>query len=314
MYNSEEMSLFSARAQKGLCSHAYIVDGVNGIGKLDFALYCAQTILCTEHNRPCGYCNQCRKVINGDHPDVFIIGKDKNPLIDDVREIIRRSNLKPNDGEKQVFIICNGNKLNSVSQNALLKIIEEPPQSVVIFLLTESRSSLLPTVLSRGQRVHLDGMRESEIEPLLRKKYPAAEELDIKRALVAGAGNFGKASKYLSKESVSLREKVEKLILCAISGDNFGVSSLIIVPNHTRDGLRNFLQAFTDYVTELQKQKYGVKDAYITANGRLLAINKRALAYMSEVAFNGVMALENSANVNAVKSKFTLDLLRAAKK
>ena len=45
-----------------------------------------------------------------------------------------------------------------------------------------------------------------------------------------------------------------------------------------------------------------------------MAINKRALAYMSEVAFNGVMALENSANVNAVKSKFTLDLLRAAKK
>ena len=53
MFNSEEAKLFSVRAAEGLCSHAYIVDGEEGIGKLDFALYCARALLCTEKSKPC---------------------------------------------------------------------------------------------------------------------------------------------------------------------------------------------------------------------------------------------------------------------
>ncbi len=314
MLNNQEKSLFSSRAEKGTCSHAYIVDGDKGVGKLDFALYCARAVLCDGNKKPCGYCAHCRKAINGDHPDIFIIGKDKAASIADVRELIHRSTLKPNDGDKQVFIVCNAGKLAEGSQNALLKIIEEPPQSVVIFLLTESRSSLLPTVLSRGQRIHLDGMGDEEISRLLREKYPDLSRSDEARALAAGRGNYGRAEKYLAKESVNLRTKAEAMLNHVINRDEYELINMLVVPKYRREQLRPILEAFLTAVTDIQKEKYGVKGVYALNSPQIGKLNKKSLALMGEVAFTCMMALDNNANVAAATTKMIIDLVQSATK
>lgn len=163
MYNKSELALFYEKAGRGVCSHAYIVDGAAGIGKLEFALSCARALLCTGKTKPCGICQSCRKFSLGGHPDIHITGTgEKCAGVDDIRELIRLASVMPNDGDMQVFIIANAGKMRAGAQNALLKLFEEPPPTVTVFLLTETRNSLLPTLLSRGQRIHLDGMSPKE--------------------------------------------------------------------------------------------------------------------------------------------------------
>lgn len=316
MYNSDELRLFSEKVKNSLCSHAYIVDGENGIGKLDFALACARAMLCTESNKPCGFCQSCRKILSGDHPDVFIIGRDKTASIADVREIIRRSTLKPNDSDKQIFIVCNAGKLREDSQNALLKLFEEPPESVAIFLLTESRSSLLPTVLSRGQRIHLDGMREYEIKSAVTEKYPNVSASDLKAALDVANGNLGEALKYLSKENTTLRNKAESLLALALGKKSYELTSALLLPKFKREQLHALLYEFIVLINEVQKSKYGVADTRTPASGeiaeRIASASKRSLSRMSDAAFNCMASLDNNANVTVAASKLSVELLGAA--
>ncbi len=316
MYNADEAALFSAKASKGLCSHAYIIDGTAGIGKLDFALYCARTMLCIEAKKPCGHCESCKKALSHDHPDIFIVGRDKTASIADVRELIRRSMLKPNDSDKQIFIVCNAGKLRADAQNALLKLFEEPPETVAMFLLTESRSSLLPTVLSRGQRIHLDGRRDGELENLLREEFPESNSRVIASAIKHSSGNLGEARQFLSKEKATLRLKAEKLLVSALEKKSYELGQMLILPKYKREQLCALLEEFISVVMEAQKKKSGIADTIPPSDPQYGAIiekaSKRVLYGMSEYATFSLIALKNNANVNAVTSKLTIEFLRAA--
>ncbi len=312
MYNSDELKLFSSRANSGLCSHAYIVDGDNGIGKLDFALECARTMLCTGANKPCGYCEHCVKARSGNHPDIYVIGLERNPLIDDVREIIRRSGLKPNDAEKQIFIVNNAAKLQEPAQNALLKLFEEPPASVAIFLLTDSRAALLPTVLSRGQRIHLDGFRDAEIAERLKEKHPTLTGEELNNLLRIANGSITVAESLVSKERVKLREKAQKMALLVMDKNIYELGMMLIQPKLKRDQVIPILTEFVNLLHEVQKKKYNVRESYVVLNAdiaeRLPKLSKKAFAVMCEYTLQCIMALENNANVTAVVTKLIIDL------
>ncbi len=316
VYNIDEKSLFSAKAKAGLCSHAYIVDGADGIGKLDFALYCARAMLCQGDNKPCGFCPSCQKALSGNHPDIFVIGNDKAASINDVRELIRRASLKPNDSDKQIFIVANGGKLRNEGQNALLKLFEEPPETVAVFILTDNRSSLLPTVLSRGQRIHLDGLRDYEIRDELKEKFSDALNSELEYAVDFSNGNLGEAEKYLSKESVQLRKKAQNLLLLCFGKNAYELSAALLLPKFKREQLQALLSEYILLINEVLKQKYGVKRnaapiVYETEQ-KLGNASKRALTAMAEYASRSCMSLENNGNVTAVASKLAVDLMTAA--
>lgn len=318
MYNSDEAALFAKKASAGLCSHAYIIDGAEGVGKLDFALYCAKAMLCESSDKPCGDCKSCRKADGGNHPDIYVVGKDKTAAISDVRELIRRSTLKPNDSDKQIFIVCNAGKLREDSQNALLKLFEEPPATVAIFLLTESRSSLLPTVLSRGQRIHLDGRRSEEIRYDLSEKFPSVSPGELDFAVDFACGNLGTALKFLSKESVALRSRAEKLLEFALAKNSYEVASALLLQKFKREQLQALLSEFVLLIDEILKQKYGVAKTLPmqsqSLSKRLANASKKALALMAEYATTCMMNLENNANVTAAASKLSIELVAAASK
>lgn len=315
MHNSEEAALFSVKAKNGLCSHAYIVDGASGVGKLDFALYCARAMLCNGHQKPCDVCPSCRKALEQSHPDIYVVGRDKTANIDAVRDLIRRASLKPNDADKQVFIVCNAGKLRADAQNALLKLFEEPPETVAIFLLTESRASLLPTVLSRGQRIHLDGMTDADLKLKLCEKYPKASGRDISVALKIARGNLGVAEKYLSKESAGNRAKAENILQHALSRQGYELSLALLVPKFKREQLYAILAEVIFLASEAEKDKYGIEN-FMPDSGDcafwLKKASKRALAAICEMTQLCMISLENNANVNTAASKLMLDLLVAA--
>ena len=307
MLNTEETRRFSDTASKGACSHAYIIDGAAGVGKYDFALYCASALLCTSpRKKPCGVCPSCIKCAEGEHPDLITVGGDKAATVPDVRELIHRASLKPNDGERQVFIVRRADKMLASAQNALLKLFEEPPESVTVFLLTESRSSLLPTVLSRGQRIHLDGMTAPELLAALKKEFPAKGEPELSAAAEKCDGNIGAAREYLSTENRTLRETARNIAQLALDRKRYELFSALVQPKYKREQLSALMNALLALSETELKRKSGIK---VPAEGEPLAnATKKALAAIGSAAQNCMIALESNANATSAASRLAIEL------
>ncbi|MCX7614509.1 MAG: hypothetical protein N2Z65_01980 [Clostridiales bacterium] len=129
--------------------HAAIIEGEKGSGKHQLAQFIASAIVCKVDNSPCGICTDCKKSNQGLHPDISLLGEEQELRVDNAREVRRDAYIRPNEAKRKVYIIANADKMNVNTQNAMLKILEEPPETVVFLLLCESKESLLPTVLSR---------------------------------------------------------------------------------------------------------------------------------------------------------------------
>jgi DNA polymerase-3 subunit delta' len=141
-------------------SHAILIEGALGSGKSDFARRYAMAVLCrAEHGRPCFECLSCRKVLGGNHPDFHVFEGDKRPggfHVETVREARACAFVLPNESERKVLLLKNCETMTQHGQNALLKVLEEPPPSAVFLLTARNRQELLPTILSRVNVIALE--------------------------------------------------------------------------------------------------------------------------------------------------------------
>lgn len=165
--------LYEAVAQsvsQGNFPHGVLVECENEQDGVDFARYIAKSLVCRQENKPCLKCPDCLKAEKDGHPDIFetdgIKGKSKNFTVDAVREIRSNAFIVPNESDKKIYILKNGQNMNEQAQNALLKILEEPPTYVFFIIVTTSRSAMLETVLSRVQTYSIlsDEIKISEKE------------------------------------------------------------------------------------------------------------------------------------------------------
>lgn len=152
-------------AERGQLSHAYILAGPQEAAHRR-ALELAQAMLCSAPGaRPCGVCRDCRKVQRGVHPDLTILcrmsdgkGKPKREIyVDQIRELAAGASILPGEAERKVYLIQDAGMMNAAAQNALLKLLEEPPRFVCLILETESADLLLETVRSRCVLEHVRG-------------------------------------------------------------------------------------------------------------------------------------------------------------
>ena len=153
---------------KGL-SHAYIISG-GEVSRREKAREMCALMLCRDSagERECGVCNDCRKVREGIHPDVINVGrvtdsagKTKREIgVDRIRSIVSEAAILPNEGRMKVYVIEDAHTMNISAQNALLKILEEPPYFVSFLLLCENAGTLLETVRSRCVSINLYGDEE----------------------------------------------------------------------------------------------------------------------------------------------------------
>ena len=142
----------------GKISHAYIINGEKSSGKEFIAKVFAMALQCeapkenTEVQIPCQECHSCRQALSGNQPDIIKVMHDKANTIsvDDIREQISNDvTVKPYSSPYKIYIMNEAEKMTTQAQNALLKTLEEPPEYVVILLLTTNVNALLPTILSR---------------------------------------------------------------------------------------------------------------------------------------------------------------------
>lgn len=149
---------FLARAvASGRASHAYLFLGSPGSGKLDAAWALAQALLCAEEAIPgaCAACDDCVRVARRTHPDVHYYAPESATgyLIVQTRDLLEDVALSPIRAKRKVYIIDRAEQLRANTANALLKTLEEPPESVTFILLGTSSDVMLPTIVSRCQCV-----------------------------------------------------------------------------------------------------------------------------------------------------------------
>lgn len=137
----------------GHLPHAIVIDGSTYEERLSLAHTLSSAVICESANeKPCGSCVACKKVKALSHPDVITVlpedGK-KTLSVKIIRGVREDAFLMPNEADRKVYIIAKGETMQDEAQNALLKILEEPPKNVMFIILCPSHSVLLGTVLSR---------------------------------------------------------------------------------------------------------------------------------------------------------------------
>jgi len=163
---TKTIALIENVLKTGKVAQAYLLVGPKHIGKTTLALDFTRALNCPGEKPPCNECSSCRRIASGVHTDTMIISLDSTELtkesktrteisIDDIRELQRSASLPPYEGNYKIFIIDGAEYLSNEAANSLLKTLEEPPPKTVIFLLTAKESQLLPTVVSRCQRIEL---------------------------------------------------------------------------------------------------------------------------------------------------------------
>lgn len=187
----------------GEVAHAYIIEGEMRSGKEFIARVFSEALLCEgEGEKPCGKCQSCLQMENNAHPDFYNIVHDKPGLIsvEDVRnQIVKDINTKPFKGRYKIYLINEAEIMNEVAQNTLLKTLEEPPEYVVIILLTTSKEKLLPTIQSRCVKLSLKPVEKKILKKYLMKEFKIPDyKADI--AVSFSQGNFGKAKMLIMNE------------------------------------------------------------------------------------------------------------------
>ena len=138
--------------KSGRIPHSFLIEGGSFEERNQTALYLAKAIVCAGDNKPCNNCRQCKITDSNSNVDVILIEpEDKKKFISvgQIRNLRADAFVKPHSAEKKVYIIKNAELMNEQAQNALLKVLEEPPASVVFILLSPSRTLQLITIVSR---------------------------------------------------------------------------------------------------------------------------------------------------------------------
>ncbi|MDO5547634.1 MAG: DNA polymerase III subunit [Eubacteriales bacterium] len=194
-----------------------LLTGPVGIGKLTLARILSAALLCQSTSAPCGTCNICRRVEQSIHPDVTLVDLgDSEIKVDTARMIRSDCAVLPNESERRVFLIRHAQNMNIAAQNALLKILEEPPAYAFFILMTENASAILPTILSRCTQFALAPLSVSELTSLLRAQYPEQAPAEISAAAAASQGIAGNAAELLSGE-IGLAAELAAPFLRALS-------------------------------------------------------------------------------------------------
>jgi DNA polymerase-3 subunit delta' len=177
--------------------HALLFTGPAGVGKRMAARAVAMALNCTERGispgDTCGRCRSCRQIASDHHPDVLLIEPLRDYLrIDQIRKLLVTLSMKPFSAEQRVVIIAEAQAMNPEAGNALLKVLEEPPDNTTLILTALQKSDLLPTIISRCRHIRFNPLSPEDLMVLLRRSPEIAEEF-VETAVTLSGGSFTKA-------------------------------------------------------------------------------------------------------------------------
>ncbi len=237
---------------RGHISHFYLISGPKGAGKHTLAKLMAAAILCRSENKPCLSCSPCRKVVEGNHPDFITVDdpEKKTVPVDLIREARADMYIQPNESDYKIYLFPRAQDMGIPGQNALLKVLEEPPKYGVFLLLTDNPEKLLPTVRSRCTELKLQALPEKLLHKQLRQDFPGADEADLRAAIRRSGGLLGQA-RVLLEEGGSIPPQTEGFVRSFAARDALGLTQVLSpMEKWKRDALIPLLQSWLEITQE----------------------------------------------------------------
>ena len=198
--------LLQTALSTGKLSHAYIFHGADGVGKTTLAQEFAKAIVCENHTG-CGVCAACKQFFLT--RDFHVLEGERSISVNQIREITTEIYLQPFVFSKKIYLIKDAEKMTVGAQNALLKVLEEPPRYAVILLVTNSLSGLLPTILSRGVQIRCPQLSPGELKEYFTKQnlpIPSDEVLALSKGSVTEAMALAQSEDYKQMRAAILRD------------------------------------------------------------------------------------------------------------
>lgn len=264
--NQRAYATFASWIQGERFPHAILLEGPSGCGKTHFAMELAQAVVCERFSAssdedlpvlggfepvskecPCGFCRHCVKAEKNIHPDILLFegeGRARSFHIGTVRELRSQAFVYPNEANAKVFVLRNVQDMSVQAQNALLKILEEPPASVIFILTCENKSMLLDTILSRVSVLTLELPTVEQCEAVLLERTPEAEPDAARQAAQGAGGNVGKALALLSGEGEDCSSEASELWAHLKARRELEALALLFHFDRNRKGFIELLELF----------------------------------------------------------------------
>ncbi len=195
--------------ERGRLPHAYLFTGISGIGKKRTALALATAVNCTSPSQgdACGNCPSCRRMARENSPDFLTIEPEGRTIkIKQIRELNRSLAFAPVSSRYRVAVLERSEAMTGEAANAFLKTLEEPPTGNIFILTTTEPMDLLPTIVSRCQRVSFQPIPVTAIRNLLGER----KEISKERASVLArlsSGSLGRALEMAEDDFFERRDK-----------------------------------------------------------------------------------------------------------
>jgi len=307
------LSILKENIAKNRISSSYLFAGPDGIGKAIAAQNFAKAINCLGKDKlPCDNCASCRKIDSKSHPDVFFIepkGASSSIVIDQIRTLIAKANLKPYEGKRKVFIVDKAHSMNQEAGNAFLKTLEEPTPTTTFILLSRSKELLLSTIASRCQVINFS-VAEREVVKEMLKNYFSKEGsmIDEKEAEILTGFSGGRIGEAIRMKEEDLVQKKNR-ILDSLS-DKKSDFEKIISEYADRDELKEYLEFLISYFRDVFLVKSG-SDISLYHKDRLDEMHKvkeRLSSEKLEYLINKIITLRSYIDYN-VNPKIIIDVL-----
>ena len=211
--NEETKARIGKAIESQTVPHAFLIGGPSGSGKSTLAAEIAAAMNCLaggnkDEALPCGKCINCRRIYEGNHPDVKILAKKKDKAtlgVDLVKDFREDMFLSSTESNHKIYIIDDAECMTPEAQNALLKVLEEPPKAVMIILLAKECDRILTTIKSRAQYVSMTRFCDEELakqilsESVDARVMNAADPSKFMGLIMSADGRLGLAKKLLNK-------------------------------------------------------------------------------------------------------------------
>ena len=310
------LSLLDYSLKNNAMAHAYLLVGPHHVGKGTLAINLAQALNCDGSQVPCGECCSCQRIRDGKHADITPIGLDSRTEIgiDDIRGLQRLANLPPYEGKCKVFIIDEAEYLSTEAANSLLKILEEPPPRVVWLLLAAEEERLLPTIISRCQRLELKSVPSERVRQVLVNSY----NVDADRANLLTQlchGRLGWALSALADGSILEQRsaRIDSLVSLLAAGieQRFAYAQELASQfSQARKAGAEILEIWFDWWRDLMLIKGGCQKAIINVDySRVLEEQARELSLSEIMEFLTSLDLLEEAVSKNVNPRLALEWL-----
>lgn len=294
---------------------AYLFTGQEGVGKYLAALNFAKAMNCeNKSDDVCDVCPSCIKINKNQHPDVHIIALQSAEAIkiEFIRNLKKDVALKPYTAKRKVFIINDAHYFTAEAANALLKILEEPPQDTSIILVSSKPTLLFKTIISRCQIVKFSPLKRQELKEVLQEEYHL-DNYPAHYLAYFSEGRIGKALSLLNDKNI-LEEKNQVIDEFALSKRGVFLENLAA---QDRNELRRALNILAAWFRDIYFIKMGLPFQELINLDRkdqlLKVINRYDLLDLDQIfdcISNSLLYLEENVNVRLLLSNLRMELWR----